>query len=58
MEGTVTAMPATPLYDRLGRVIDRIDDVLMVIGCLMLFVLMFVVVADVALRYLLSLIHI
>lgn len=52
MEGTVTAMPA-PLYDNgLRRAIDAIDDVLMVIGCLMLFALMFVVVGDVALRYL------
>jgi TRAP-type C4-dicarboxylate transport system permease small subunit len=45
-------MAATTLYDRLRRVIDRIDDVLMVIGCLMLFALMFVVVGDVVLRYL------
>lgn len=45
-------MPATALYDRLRRVIDRVDDVLMVIGCLMLFALMFVVVGDVVLRYL------
>lgn len=48
----MTAMPASPLYDRLRRVVDAIDNVLMVIGCLMLFALMFVVVADVALRYL------
>ena len=52
MEGTVTAMQASPLYNRLRRVVDRIDDVLMVIGCLMLFALMFVVVGDVVLRYL------
>lgn len=52
MERTLTAMAATTLYDRLRRVIDAIDDVLMVIGCLMLFALMFVVVGDVVLRYL------
>jgi len=52
MEGTVTAMQASPLYNRFRRVVDRIDDVLMVIGCLMLFALMFVVVGDVVLRYL------
>ena len=52
MEGTVTPMQASPLYNRLRRVVDRIDDVLMVIGCLMLFALMFVVVGDVVLRYL------
>jgi TRAP-type C4-dicarboxylate transport system permease small subunit len=52
MEGTLTAMPATPLYNRFRHIIDRIDDVLMVIGCLMLFALMFVVVGDVVLRYL------
>jgi TRAP-type C4-dicarboxylate transport system permease small subunit len=52
MEGTVTAMQASPLYNRLRRVVDRIDDGLMVIGCLMLFALMFVVVGDVVLRYL------
>ena len=52
MEGAVTAMQASPLYNRLRRVVDRIDDVLMVIGCLMLFALMFVVVGDVVLRYL------
>jgi len=34
------------------RAIDAIDAVLMVIGCLMLFALMLVVVADVSLRYL------
>ncbi|MEO5845220.1 MAG: TRAP transporter small permease [Caldimonas sp.] len=45
------AMPPPTLFDRLRRVIDAIDNVLMVIGCLMLFALMFVVVADVALRY-------
>ena len=52
MEGTVTPMQASPLYNRLRRVVDRIDDGLMVIGCLMLFALMFVVVGDVVLRYL------
>ena len=52
MEGTVTAMQASPLYNRFRRVVDRIDDVLMVVGCLMLFALMFVVVGDVVLRYL------
>jgi TRAP-type C4-dicarboxylate transport system permease small subunit len=52
MEGAVTAMQASPLYNRLRGVVDRIDDALMVIGCLMLFALMFVVVGDVVLRYL------
>jgi len=48
----MTAMQAGPLYNRFRRIVDRIDDVLMVVGCLMLFALMFVVVGDVALRYL------
>ena len=52
MERPVTAMADAPLYGRLRRAIDAIDNVLMVIGCLMLFALMFVVVGDVALRYL------
>lgn len=39
-------------YDRLSRVIDTIDVVLLSVGCLMLFTLMFVVVADVLMRYL------
>ena len=39
-------------YVRLRRVIDAIDGVLMLVGCLMLFALMLVVVADVSLRYL------
>ena len=47
----MTAVPGPTLFDRLRRVVDAIDNVLMVIGCLMLFALMFVVVADVALRY-------
>jgi len=46
------AAPQPTLYQRLRRVVDAIDNVLMVVGCLMLFGLMFVVVADVALRYL------
>ena len=45
-------MQASPLDNGFRRVVDRIDDVLMVIGCLMLFGLMFVVVGDVVLRYL------
>ncbi len=48
----MTSPQASSLYERLRRVVDAIDNVLMVIGCLMLFALMFVVVADVALRYL------
>lgn len=47
----MTAVPAPTLYDRARRVVDAIDNVLMVVGCLMLFALMLVVVADVALRY-------
>ena len=39
-------------YGAMRRVIDAIDAVLMAIGCLMLFALMLVVVADVTLRYL------
>lgn len=52
MEGTVSAMAAPTGYNAMRRVIDGIDAVLMTIGCLMLFALMFVVVADVTLRYL------
>ena len=48
----MSAAPAPTLYERLRRVVDAIDNVLMVIGCLMLFALMFVVVGDVVLRYL------
>ena len=40
------------VYDRLRRIVDAIDGALMVVGCAMLFALMLVVVADVALRYL------
>ena len=46
------AAPARSPHGRVRRVIDGIDAVLMVIGCLMLFGLMLVVVADVSLRYL------
>ena len=45
---------ARRLYVGLRRAIDSIDSVLMFIGCAMLFMLMLVVVADVALRYLLN----
>ncbi len=51
MEGAVSAVPDASIHGRLQRVIDAIDDVLMVIGCLMLFGLMLVVVGDVVLRY-------
>ncbi|MEO8310108.1 MAG: TRAP transporter small permease [Caldimonas sp.] len=47
----MSAPQGRSLYDRLRRVVDAIDNVLMAIGCLMLLGLMFVVVADVALRY-------
>ncbi len=40
------------LYARLRRFIGVLDDALMAVGCLMLFALMLVVVADVTLRYL------
>ena len=46
------AAAAATRYARLRRVIDAIDAVLMAIGCLMLFALMLIVVADVSLRYL------
>jgi TRAP-type C4-dicarboxylate transport system permease small subunit len=39
-------------YAQLRRVIDAVDGVLMLVGCLMLFALMLVVVSDVTLRYL------
>jgi TRAP-type C4-dicarboxylate transport system permease small subunit len=52
MERTMNGMAGAPLHGRLRRVIDAIDDGLMVIGCLMLFALMLVVVGDVVLRYL------
>ena len=45
-------MPIVRSFDRLRRAVDAIDTALMVVGCAMLFALMFVVVADVALRYL------
>ena len=45
-------MPLLASFDRLRRAVDAIDIALMVVGCAMLFALMFVVVADVALRYL------
>jgi TRAP-type C4-dicarboxylate transport system permease small subunit len=45
-------MAESPRHNALRRAIDTIDNVLMAIGCLMLFALMFVVVADVTLRYL------
>ncbi len=48
----MSAVPARGPYARLRRLIDAIDAVLLVIGCLMLFGLMIVVVADVSLRYL------
>ena len=43
---------ASPFYAGLRRVIDLVDTALMSVGCLMLFLLMMVVVADVSLRYL------
>ena len=45
-------MSEAPHHNLLRRAIDAIDAVLLFIGCLMLFALMFVVVADVSLRYL------
>jgi TRAP-type C4-dicarboxylate transport system permease small subunit len=57
MEGQVRPMAARDAnaggaYARLRRVIDAVDGVLMLVGCLMLFALMLVVVSDVTLRYL------
>ena len=47
------ATESAPLwYRRLGRVVDAIDNVLVTIGCLLLFALMCLVVADVGRRYL------
>jgi len=46
------AGPCTTAYIRLRRAVDALDAVLMFIGCMMLFLLMLVVVADVLLRYL------
>ncbi len=45
-------MSSFPVYTGVKRVVDAIDTVLLGIGCLMLFALMLVVVADVTLRYL------
>ncbi len=45
-------MSPFPVYDRLRRVVDVIDNAVLAVGCLMLFALMLVVVADVSLRYL------
>jgi TRAP-type C4-dicarboxylate transport system permease small subunit len=52
MERPVTRAAAATPYARSRRVIDAIDAVLMGVGCLMLFALMLIVVADVSLRYL------
>ncbi len=41
-----------PVYHRLRRLVDLIDSAVLAVGCLMLFALMLVVVADVSLRYL------
>ena len=46
------AASAAGRYGRMRRVIDAIDSGLMLVGCLMLFALMLIVVADVSLRYL------
>ena len=45
-------MPIAGAFAAARRAVDAIDTALMVVGCAMLFALMFVVVADVALRYL------
>lgn len=45
-----TQSPPT-VYTRIGRVVNAIDTALLSIGCLMLFTLMLIVVADVTLRY-------
>lgn len=45
-------MSPSPAYNSLRRVVDAIDTALLALGCLMLFALMLVVVADVSLRYL------
>ena len=52
MERPMSAVLGPSRYERLRRIVDAIDNVLMVVGCLMLFALMFVVVGDVVLRYL------
>jgi TRAP-type C4-dicarboxylate transport system permease small subunit len=52
MERALSAMAPPGWYARLRRVVDTIDNALMIVGCAMLFVLMLVVVADVTLRYL------
>ena len=46
-----TPPPASPAYARLERMVSAIDTALMGVGCTMLFGLMLIVVADVALRY-------
>lgn len=45
-------MSPSPAYDRLRRVVDAIDTAVLSVGCLFLFALMLIVVADVSLRYL------
>ena len=45
-------MTPSPFYGRLKRLVDLIDNAVLAVGCLMLFALMLVVVADVSLRYL------
>jgi TRAP-type C4-dicarboxylate transport system permease small subunit len=52
MERPLSTMSPVPVYTRLSRLVDTIDAALLAVGCLMLFLLMLVVVADVSLRYL------
>lgn len=39
------------IYDRMDAAVDTVDDIAVAIACILLFALMLVVVADVALRY-------
>lgn len=52
MERPLSRMSTPSLYDRLGSFVGLLDKALLAVGCLMLFSLMMVVVADVSLRYL------
>jgi TRAP-type C4-dicarboxylate transport system permease small subunit len=54
MDRPLSTMSAPAVYQRLDRVVGWLDNALLAVGCLMLFALMLIVVADVSLRYLVN----
>lgn len=52
MEGTLSVPVRSGVYPALRRGADTLDNVVMFVGCAMLFALMCIVVSDVTLRYL------